>query len=230
MSSKIKIKHGKIGYPGKTVWTNGDPTSTVTGGFFLDTLEDGELAYNAFNNGLYIGYEGKNHLLSVTNSYGPDILGEVDGTEFHGTADSARKLTVNAGGVNQPVYFVNGVPKAAKAYSEIITDVWSTEHCPIVISAAGEEITTDTLYATYMRTYNNNTQKGNILFSTKSNTTPFADTTIYTTDVEGQLVVPFMINREVKISPGATVSEVMIFGSVALQYNTTKKSLDFIFE
>ena len=55
----IKIKTGsKDAYGNNSYMSNSE---------YMEPLLDGELAYNAYNNGLYIGYNGRNHLLSVAN-------------------------------------------------------------------------------------------------------------------------------------------------------------------
>ena len=79
-------------------------------GFYLPPLQDGELAYNAQNNGLYIGYKGINYLLSVSNGNGYETQ------NFHGTADNAlvaSKLgSKTVGSKSRPIYLSSGSPTA----------------------------------------------------------------------------------------------------------------------
>ena len=56
----------------------------------LNSLSEGELAYNAYDNGLYIGYDGKNKLLSVTNG---NYKGEPQ--NFYGIASKANQWTTS---------------------------------------------------------------------------------------------------------------------------------------
>lgn len=108
MSSTIKIKHAYV--PGSpNLFANEGPY--VENGNLLHTLADGELAYNAYNNGLYIGYDGNNYLLSVANENGPSVQYELTGQRFYGTASKALKLGEKTVGSNsKPIYFLNGEP------------------------------------------------------------------------------------------------------------------------
>ena len=98
----IKIKNGHV----HGAYANNGWISNTT---YLNSLEDGELAYNAWNNGLYIGYNGTNYLLSVTNG-NSDYM---EPQHFFGTADKAEELDVDdTGSSTVPIYFVDGKPKA----------------------------------------------------------------------------------------------------------------------
>lgn len=117
MASTIKIKHVDTSSLGGYLYSNNPGTSYLENATVLSALEDGELAYNAENNGLYIGYKGKNYLLSVANYRNPYVYGELTGQHFYGTADKAEKLgdfsgDFSVGGSQSPVYFVGGVPMA----------------------------------------------------------------------------------------------------------------------
>lgn len=80
---KIKIKTGDIA----GAYANDPSMDGIT---YLNPLENGELGYNAWNNGLYIGYNGTNYLLSVLNGEESQTFYGV----FNGNADSADKLRV----------------------------------------------------------------------------------------------------------------------------------------
>ena len=225
----IKIKTINTSSTGGRTYSN-TPGTTIEDATLLHPLETGELGYNAWNNGLYIGYNGKNYLLSVTNENGPKAYEELSGTHFYGAADKADKLTAgDAGNATTPVYFLNGIPKAANAYSTLLTAVSSTAAKPLSVTVGGTTKTSDNLYATHVKADSSDSKAGKILFSTGTNTTPFMDAAIYTTAQAGQMVIPYSINREVKISPATTLENVAVQGSVSLQYNEAKKSLDFIF-
>lgn len=79
----IKIKTGDIA----RAYANDPSMDGIT---YLNPLENGELGYNAWNNGLYIGYNGTNYLLSVLNGEESQTFYGV----FNGNADSADKLRV----------------------------------------------------------------------------------------------------------------------------------------
>lgn len=225
----IKIKTvDTTGYEGGRLIVNA--SGDLDNATVLDALEHGELGYNAWNNGLYIGYNGKNYLLSVTNENGPKAYGELSGTHFYGAVDKADKLTTgDTGNATTPVYFLNGIPKAANAYSTLLTAVSSSAATPLSVTVGGTTKTSTSLYATHVKADSSDSKAGKILFSTGTNTTPFMDAAIYTTAQAGQMVIPYSINREVKISPATTLENVAVQGSVSLQYNEAKKSLDFIF-
>ena len=100
----IKIKTGsKDAYGNNSYMSNSE---------YMEPLLDGELAYNAYNNGLYIGYNGRNHLLSVANQY----LKPEETQTFYGTASNAliaAKLgSGNVGKSSQPIYLKSGSPTA----------------------------------------------------------------------------------------------------------------------
>ena len=57
----VKIKTGDI----SNLYANNEYVSNSN---HLEPLEDGELAYNRNNNGLYIGYNGRNYLISAAFS------------------------------------------------------------------------------------------------------------------------------------------------------------------
>ena len=87
---------------------------------FLKPLETGELAYNAANNGLYIGYNGINHLISVANSESSSKGSNIDFQYFHGAlignADTATTATLlgsaTKGSSTKPIYLASGSPTA----------------------------------------------------------------------------------------------------------------------
>ena len=114
MASTIKIKHTDTSAVDGILYANNPGSSYLEYAKVLTELEDGELAYHAENNGLYIGYKGKNYLLSVANYRNPYTDGELTGQHFYGTADAAEKLknASSVGGLQRPVYFANGVPMA----------------------------------------------------------------------------------------------------------------------
>lgn len=83
---KIKIKTGYI----PDAYSNLTMDNTT----YLNPLADGELGYNAWNNGLYIGYGGENHLLSIGNE---NIL-RTERQVLYGEATSAKTAAKDAKG------------------------------------------------------------------------------------------------------------------------------------
>lgn len=104
----IKIKRGNE----INLYSNQSDISGNDGDKYLEKLEDGELAYNAWNNGLYIGYGGTNYLLSVANSKNtlePQTFYGTFSGNLTGTAAIASKLgTVNVGSSTKPIYLNKG--------------------------------------------------------------------------------------------------------------------------
>lgn len=88
---KIKTIYPSIGSASDNICANRSGEEMGRYNIILDPLENGELGYNAWNNGLYIGYNGTNYLLSVTN--GNKASGEVTGDYFYGEASYANKAT-----------------------------------------------------------------------------------------------------------------------------------------
>ena len=108
----VKIKTGDI----SNLYANNEYVSNSN---HLEPLEDGELAYNRNNNGLYIGYNGRNYLISAAFSDVENPSQNNDYQYFHGLADSAKNAniaaklgTVDKGDTNTPIWIDNGEPKA----------------------------------------------------------------------------------------------------------------------
>lgn len=107
----VKIKTGNI----SNLYANNEHISNSN---HLEPLEHGELAYNKNNNGLYIGYNGKNYLISAAFSDVENPSQNNDYQYFHGLADSAKNAnvavklgTVDKGDSNTPIWLDNGEPK-----------------------------------------------------------------------------------------------------------------------
>lgn len=83
---KIKIKTGYI--------PDAYGNLTMDNTTYLNPLADGELGYNAWNNGLYIGYGGENHLLSIGN----ENISRTETQVLYGEATSAKVATKDAKG------------------------------------------------------------------------------------------------------------------------------------
>ena len=102
----IKIKRGNE----NRLYSNEFNITENNGDKYLQPLEDGELAYNAWNNGLYIGYNGTNYLLSVANENNKNFEPQT----FYGTATNALIASSlggkTVGSSSKPIYLSAGSP------------------------------------------------------------------------------------------------------------------------
>ena len=118
--------------------------------------------------------------------------GTIVATTFSGNATSATKLTSSAGSATQPVYFSDGKPVVANAYSTLLTDVSSSADTNLSVVVGGTTKSAASVYATYMKATNNNTTKAYLLGTTGTNTTPIYDSSVYLSTTSGALVASSM--------------------------------------
>jgi hypothetical protein len=100
-----------------------------------------------------------------------------------------------SGSATQPVYFVDGKPAAADAYSTILTQASSAKDINLTIVAGGTTKTVPDLYATYVQSLKNNTTKAFLMGANATAdadgnywNTPLFDDNIYISTEAGTLV------------------------------------------
>jgi hypothetical protein len=104
-------------------------------------------------------------------------------------ASKSATTGLAVGGTTQPVYFNEGKPVVADDYSTILTSATSTKDTNLTIVAGGTTKTVANLFASHIKTTNNNTTKAYLLGSTETDTTPLYDSDIYLSTEAGTLVV-----------------------------------------